>query len=64
MPGKERSNRTPWDDKRELTHIQDPDIAPARLTAEIIDYIRYAKEKGCNDRTKDMEMNNIETVEE
>ncbi len=43
-----------------------PILAPGeRLTAEIIDYIRYAKEKGCvMTGTKDMEMNNIETVEE
>jgi lysine decarboxylase len=43
-----------------------PILAPGeRLTSEIIDYIRYAKEKGCvMTGTKDMEMNNIETVEE
>ena len=42
-----------------------PILAPGeRLTSEIIDYIRYAKEKGCvMTGTKDMEMNNIETVE-
>ncbi len=52
----------------ELVMAYPPDIdtcAQERLTSEIIDYIRYAKEKGCvMTGTKDMEMNNIETVEE
>ena len=43
-----------------------PILAPGeRITSEIIDYVRYAKEKGCvMTGTKDMSMKNIETVEE
>ncbi len=43
-----------------------PILAPGeRITEEIIDYIRYAKEKGCvMTGTRDMDMNNIEIVEE
>ncbi|MCE5201667.1 MAG: aminotransferase class I/II-fold pyridoxal phosphate-dependent enzyme [Synergistaceae bacterium] len=43
-----------------------PILAPGeRITAEIIDYVAYAKEKGCvMTGTKDMSMKNIETVEE
>ena len=43
-----------------------PILAPGeRITEEIIDYIRYAKEKGCMLMgTKDRDMNIIETVEE
>jgi len=43
-----------------------PILAPGeRITSEIIDYVRYAKEKGCvMTGTKDMAMINIETVEE
>ncbi len=43
-----------------------PVLAPGeRITEEIIDYVRYAKEKGCAMMgTKDETMNNIETVEE
>ncbi len=43
-----------------------PILAPGeRITAEIIDYVRYAKEKGCvMTGTKDMDMKNIEVVEE
>ena len=43
-----------------------PILAPGeRITSEIIDYVRYAKEKGCvMTGTKDMSVENIETVEE
>ena len=43
-----------------------PILAPGeRITSEIIDYVRYAKEKGCvMTGTRDMSMKNIETVEE
>ena len=43
-----------------------PILAPGeRITAEITEYIRYAKEKGCvMTGTRDMDMKFIETVEE
>lgn len=43
-----------------------PILAPGeRITTEIIEYVKYAKMKGCvMTGTKDMAMNNIETVEE